>query len=169
MVELAVSNGADVKAARASMLSILDDTPLCTIATCDQSGNPAAATVFYVLDRDEYLIHALTGPETLHGRNIRANGRAALTVFSSQQEWTDAKRGVQLQTTAGLTRDESLPKVLEMYLRAYPGLGKWVEHASEINSKLESRFFTFQIERCKIFDEPNFGTEVWVEVELRRR
>jgi len=169
MIEIAsVSAGADHDAARASLFSILDATPLCTIATCDAAAMPAAATAFYVVDHEDVVIYVLTGPDTVHGRNIRSSGRAALSVFSSTQEWTDAKRGVQLSAAAGLTKADDVERVLELYLKSYPGLGKWVQSAGDIDKKLESRFFSFAVDRCKIFDEPNFGTEVWIEVEFAR-
>lgn len=164
-----VSNGADQSAVRASLLDILDTTPLCTIATADSTGVPAASTAFYALDRDELVLHVLTGPDTVHGRNILASGRAALTVYSTEQHWTDAKRGVQLHATAGLTAPDHLEDALQRYLKAYPGLSKWVGKAADIEANLENRFFTFVIDGCKIFDEPNFGTEVWIEVTFATR
>lgn len=169
MIEiLHVSNDADPAAARASMLNIMNLTPLCTMATVGEDSSPHAATAFYVFDSDLMEIYVLTGPDTTHGRNIIVNGRAALTIFSSAQQWPDAKRGVQLITRAGLTSADQLDRVLAKYLESYPGLGKWVQKASDIDAALESRFFTFSIDHCKVFDEPNFGTEVWIDIEIGR-
>jgi uncharacterized protein YhbP (UPF0306 family) len=170
MVEItSVTGGVSVEAARKSLHDILSATPLCTIATADVDGNPSASTAFYALDHDGMIFHVLTGPDTEHGRNILANGRAALTVYSTEQAWNDAKRGVQINTRAGLTSEGSVEDALQRYLAAYPGLSKWVRRSEEIETNLENRFFSFVVEQCKIFDEPSFGTEVWIEVTFAPR
>lgn len=170
MVEItSVTEGFSAQAVRKSLHDILSRTPLCTIATGDARGNPSASTAFYALDHDEMILHVLTGPDTEHGRNILANGRAALTVYSTEQAWTDAKRGVQMKASAGLTNQGNVEDALQHYLAAYPGLRKWVCRAEEIEGNLENRFFSFVVEQCKIFDEPSFGAEVWIEVGFAPR
>jgi len=167
MVEIAsVSGNVDKLAARASMLGILERTNLCTIATVSDGDVPAASTAFYVLDEERMSIYVLTSPDTIHGSNIQRNGRAALNICSTAQDWTDAKRGVQIVAQAGLTVAEDLPRALELYLKHFPGLGKWVTEVSEIETKLESRFFTLRVQSCKLFDEPSFGSEIWIEVQF---
>ncbi len=164
-----ISTDASADAVQTSLLQILDATPLCTIATADTNGVPSASTAFYALDRDELVLHVLTGPETVHGRNILDNGRAALTVYSTSQVWTEGKRGVQVTAAAGLTAPDHVEDALQRYLQSYPGLGQWVKRADEIESNLENRFFSFVVEHCKIFDEPSFGTEVWIDVDFAPR
>jgi uncharacterized protein YhbP (UPF0306 family) len=169
MIDIAgVSGDVEPDAARASMLDILSSTPLCTVATCNRSGVPAASTAFYVLDRDPMVIYILTSPDTVHGGNIMETGLAALNVFSTAQKWSDAKRGVQIETDGKLTPEGDLPRALELYLASYPGLSRWVKEASDIDANLESRFFSLAIRSCKIFDEPNFGSEVWITVDFVR-
>jgi uncharacterized protein YhbP (UPF0306 family) len=170
MVEItSVTGGVSAEAARKSLRDILSGTPLCTIATRDEDGDPSASTAFYALDQDEMILHVLTGPDTEHGRNILANGRAALTVYSTEQTWTDAKRGVQMKASAGLTSQGNVEDALQRYLAAYPGLSKWVRRAEEIEANLDNRFFSFVVEKCKVFDEPSFGSEVWIEVDFAQR
>lgn len=159
----------EVDAVRNSLLDIMAATPLCMIATADSTGAPAASTAFYVLDSDEMVLHILTKCESIHGRNILQNGRAALTICSAAQGWSDAKRGVQLTATAGPTAAIHVEDALQRYLVAYPGLRKWVRRADEIETHLESRFFSFVIEHCKIIDEPAFGGEVSIDITLATR
>lgn len=170
MVEVtSVTGGVSAQSARKSLDDILSGTPLCTIATGDANGKPSASTAFYALDHDEMILHVLTGLDTEHGRNILANGRAALTVYSTDQAWADAKRGVQMKASAGLTSEGSVEDALQRYLAAYPGLSKWVRRAEEIEANLENRFFSFVVEQGKIFDEPSFGAEVWIELAFAPR
>jgi uncharacterized protein YhbP (UPF0306 family) len=164
-----VSAGVDRMAALASLFSILDTTSLCTIATCDSNREPAAATAFYALDRDNLVLYVLTRLHTEHCQNIVANGRAALTVFATTQNFTDAKRGVQLTAAAAPTSPEGLEHAFGIYLAAYPELGNWVETASDIEEKLDGCLFSFVIEHGKVFDEPKFGTEVWIDVDFAER
>lgn len=149
-----------------STLDILRAEKLCTIATCGNDGIPNAATVFYVFDEKKFLIHILTAPDTIHGQHICQNGHVALTVFSTTQKWTADKRGLQIYATGKRTPSTILPGVLKKYLNRYRGFSQWVKGVLDMK-KIQSRFFTLRIEKIKIFDEPTFGKDVWVEVEVR--
>jgi uncharacterized protein YhbP (UPF0306 family) len=119
LVEITPELSAD--AVRASLLEVMAGVHLCTIATCGNDGVPSAATVFFVLDQDNLVLHLMTGPDTTHGRHLLENPAVAVTVFSTHQRWTDEKRGVQILATGELTPAKAVPGVLRRYLATYRG------------------------------------------------
>ena len=165
LVEITPKLSAD--AVRASLLEIMAGVHLCTIATCGDDGAPSAATVFYVLDEDDLVLHVMTGPDTIHGRHLLENPAVAVTVFSTDQRWTDQKRGLQIFATGELTPAKAVPGVLAKYLSTYRGVRGWVKGAAD-PPKTGSRFFSLTIERVKLLDEPAFGRRVHVQADVVR-
>lgn len=154
-------------AVRSSLLEIMAGVHLCTIATCGNDGAPSAATVFFVLDEDELVLHLMTGPDTTHGRHLLENPSVALTVFSTDQRWTDEKRGAQIRATGKLTSAVAVPGVLAQYLATFRGVRGWIKGVADL-PKTGSRFFTLSIDHVKLLDEPTFGERVHVQADVVR-
>jgi len=154
-------------AVRASLHQIMAGVHLCTIATCGSDGTPSAATVFFVLDEDDLVLHLMTGPDTTHGRHLLENPSVAITVFSTDQSWTDKKRGLQIFATGALTPAMAVPGVLGQYLARYRGVRGWIKGAADL-PKTGSRFFSLTIDRVKLLDESTFGERVHVQADVAR-
>ena len=154
-------------AVRASLHQIMAGVHLCTIATCGSDGTPSAATAFFVLDEDDLVLHLMTGPDTTHGRHLLENPSVAITVFSTDQSWTDKKRGLQIFATGALTPAMAVPGVLGQYLARYRGVRGWIKGAADL-PKTGSRFFSLTIDRVKLLDEPAFGERVHVQADVVR-
>ena len=152
-----------------SIMEILRKTKLFSMATVmetEQGPHSHISTAFYSYTSD-FDFYILTGPQTQHGRNLAINDSIALAVFDSHQIWDGPKQGLQLFGTAKLANDAQLREGLELYLQQYPGLRRWVQTPEEI-VKIDSRLYRIEISHIKVFDEPTFGTEVWIDVNIER-
>ena len=59
--------------------------------------------------------------------------------------------------------EEELPRVLDLYLERIPDLEEWVSQPEDMD-KIDSEFYIIKPERIKIFDEPRFGKETWLNI-----
>jgi len=149
-----------------SVEAIIRTTRLCTIATNSGDGIPAAATVFYVLDFASWTALILTRPNTVHAHNFSATNRSALAIYSTDQSWREGKVGLQLSATPRLTPQRELQSAFDLYVAAFPALGQRVSEASQIEEQLEARFYSLKIDAGKLFDEPTFGSSVWISFNV---
>jgi uncharacterized protein YhbP (UPF0306 family) len=65
-----------------------------TLATCDASGAPHAAPVYFVADEDLRL-YFFSDPESQHSLDLRRDPRAAAAVYPECHGWQEI-RGLQL-------------------------------------------------------------------------
>lgn len=159
----------DLERAEKSIRYILESNELCSLATVtpqeDNASQAHIATAFYVFDED-FQIYVFTPPETDHGKNLEENNSIALAIYDSNQEWTDKKQGLQIFGTAAQIQRDNVERVFDLYKSRYPGVKQFAESSEEVYD-LDSRFFEISPHRIKIFDEPTFGTEVWVNVAVK--
>lgn len=150
-----------------SVTSILGSNTLASLATASGAdGMPCIATVFFSWTEDLKL-YFLSDAKTVHGKNIIENPNVSVSVYDSTQEWASLKKGLQIYGTAVKTPVTEIPKTLASYAGRFSDLKKWVSAACDLNH-LDSRFFTITSEHIKIFDEPEFGEEVWIETLVER-
>lgn len=160
-----IDDGYDREKVEDSIMDIVRSNELCSLATVTPDEKAHNATAFYAFDRD-LNFYILTPPETDHGQNLAENSSIALTVFDSHQEWTDDKQGLQVFGTAEKLGDrEKVAEVLRIYTDRYPAAEQFASSTEDVE-ELDSRFYRVIPERIKLFDEPNFGTETWVEVRV---
>ncbi|MFB6213667.1 MAG: methyltransferase domain-containing protein [Candidatus Nanohaloarchaea archaeon] len=145
-----------------SIREILSKNRLLSMATV-KGEDPHINTCFYTFD-DELNLYILTPPDTEHGENLENNDSVAVDVHDSHQEWTDDKQGLQIFGKA--EKVEEVEKVLDLYLDRYSELGEFASNKEELE-ELDSIFYKIEPDQIKVFDEPRFGTETWINVEIR--
>lgn len=154
-----------------SIREIVSANRLCSLATVNEQGDEAPkahiATAFFVYD-DDLRFYVFTPPETDHGRQLAENPSVSLAIYDSHQNWTDEKQGLQIFGTAEQVSDDVIPDILDIYLDRYPGLEQFATNPEEV-ADLDSVFYEITPDRIKVFDEPTFGTEVWVNVQVNYR
>lgn len=155
----------DVGLAEQRTLEILSDNTLCCIATADLAGGSPHIWTAYYCFTDDLRLYVLTPPQTHHGRQTADNPATAVAVYDSDQRWGTPKRGLQLFGTAALTSGPQTVKALSLYLRRYPALAQIVKRPSEL-AKIDARFYVISVKRVRLFDEPAFGEEVFVDLEV---
>lgn len=160
-LELIDKGGWTEKEVKQSIREIISENQLLSMATIADE-KPHINTCFYCFDEDLNL-YILTPPDTLHGQNLEENDSIAVDIHDSHQEWTDDKQGLQIFGNA--EKAEEVEKALELYLDRYSELGEFASNKEEL-AELDSIFYKIEPERIKVFDEPRFGTETWVNVRF---
>lgn len=151
-----------------SIFGIIEKTKLCSVATIsstDEGLQSHISTAFYCYT-NRFDFYILTSPNTIHAKNLEKNSTVALAIFDSHQVWDSPKEGLQMFGKMRLAPATSVPEAFATYIKEYPGLLRYLTHPSEIVDKLENRFFKIEIEKIRIFDEPSFGSEVWIDVDI---
>jgi uncharacterized protein YhbP (UPF0306 family) len=158
---------------RRSLFRILEDSPLCSIATVGPGNRPHINTAYFAYTRD-LVFCFLSDPDSIHCRNLRANPSIGMTVFRSAQAWGTSNRGVQLFGRAREVRGAAARAAERVYARRFPKFGRWLRSQTAEGRALADqvrsyRFYRFVPSRAKILDEGEFGGAVFLEVDLPRR
>src|SRR5438067_3114405 len=82
---------------------LMSACPLCSLATVSPGGR-AHINHMYFAWNDGFEVFWISDPDSIHSRNLRRNGSAAVTVYASNQVWGRPDRGIQLFGRAGIAR-----------------------------------------------------------------
>jgi uncharacterized protein len=132
---------------------LLDASTLCAISTVSPRTTAHINTAYFAWN-DEFDIFWLSDPAARHSRNIRVRPSTAIAVYDSHQVWGKPDRGIQL---FGSTRQLSATETAHaeaLYAARFPGYA-----TPDLRAY---RFYRFRTDRLKVFDEPVFGTGVFV-------
>ena len=151
--------------ARSAVAALLDRVDLCSMATVSPSGDAHINTCFYAYALSPLTVWLLTPPSTEHASYLSTNSSVALAVFSTDQGWAKPKAGLQLFGRARRLQDGEVAAALETYGRRFPDFTAILSDSSSL-AGLESRFYEVAVSRIRLFDEPTFGSKVWVELKL---
>lgn len=150
--------------AERSIRAIIERNELCSMATVREHAEAHINTAFYAHDEDLRL-YVLTPPDTQHGTNLAENPSVAVDIHDAGQEWTDEKRGLQLFGTAHRLTGRDRAPAFERYRECFPALDQFASTVDDLDG-LDSSFYRIVPDRIRLFDEPAFGTEVWIDVDV---
>ncbi|MEX0613770.1 MAG: pyridoxamine 5'-phosphate oxidase family protein [Pirellulales bacterium] len=146
-----------------TVCKILDSTRLCSLATVTPAGAPYINTTF-ISRTSDLRVHFLSDPATQHCKNIAEQPLVAMTVFSTEQGWGEGLSGLQIFGTASLASAEegeaNYAERFDNYREYWRGL------SDEERSEFPGRFYVVQPTRIKIFDEDDYGEDVYVDAEV---
>jgi uncharacterized protein YhbP (UPF0306 family) len=147
------------------ILALLEASSLCSIATVTAQRTAHANTAFFACS-DALEIFFLSHPLSQHCRNLRSNTSVALTVFSSEQKWADAGRGVQLFGIAEEVSGAAAREAERRYETRFPMYPAWRASLAEDDVAREYRFYRIVVSTVKILDEEALGDGlvVWATV-----
>ncbi|MFB6208954.1 MAG: pyridoxamine 5'-phosphate oxidase family protein [Candidatus Nanohaloarchaea archaeon] len=160
-LEILEKENYEIDKVRKSIKDIISSNKLLSMSTVADD-IPHINTCFYAFD-EEMNLYILTPPETEHGKKLEQNDSVAVDIHDSNQEWTDEKQGLQIFGRCRKADDRE--KGLEIYSGRFPTLEEFASGVEELED-LNSDFYIIDPERIKVFDEPRFGKETWIEVEL---
>ena len=149
------------------VLGLLEASSLCSIATVTPERTAHVNTAFFAYS-DALEIFFLSHPMSQHCRHLRSNGSVALTVFSSEQEWADAGRGVQLFGTAEEVSGAAAREAERRYETRFPLYPAWRASLTEDDVAREYRFYRIVVSRVKILDEAELGDGLVVRATIVR-
>jgi uncharacterized protein YhbP (UPF0306 family) len=149
-----------------SIRQILNGTRLLGLATVGADGAASACNAFFAFDTRGNL-YILTPPTTLHARNLAQDARLAVVVADSQQTGDGGKRGLQLRGVGRLASGAELESGLAAYRDRFPAVRDTLaSETSMVESGMESRLYAISPQHFKVFDEPKFGAETWIEATV---
>jgi uncharacterized protein YhbP (UPF0306 family) len=112
-------------------------------------------------------LYLITDPATKHAKNIELNSSIAATVFDSHLGFWTEMRGLQLFGTCYKTSFNHLPNALKCFINRFPVFTELVKKPADMLKKsVIVKFYTIEVKRIKLFDEPNFGEEVFINLEI---
>ena len=151
-----------------SVARILESCKLGSLATVTPSRGAHVNTVYFCWTRmlDLYF---LSDPKSTHGKNLTQARDAAMTVFSTDQDWGDDHAGLQLFGECELVQGELQQVASALYAKRFPAYDVWFRALSDRQQRsFPGRFYVFRSLGIKILDESEFGEEVFVQVEVMR-
>lgn len=134
---------------------------LCSIATVGPGPVPHINTCFYGVTPSLNLI-IFTAPSSRHATYLAENGRFAVSIFDSHQEWGGIIYGVQLFGVGSECTEEDAESSLAHYAEHNPGMSQWARTPSDILEKFESRLYRLKVDRFTLLDEASFGKEGYI-------
>ena len=162
------SDHPDISGLQASILEILEENELCTLAVIDTDNLPHAATVYYCYAPD-LKIYFIADRNSIHGRQLVNGSNVALTVYDSHQSWDCDHKGLQLFGNCRM-----LSRVMSVHALAIHA-ARFKAYADYIHAMLPSeifsspyQFFCVEVTRAKVFDETKFGEETFIAVNVER-
>lgn len=142
-----------------SVEEIMSENELLSMSTTGDR-EPHINTAFF--SYENLRLYIFTPPETVHGQNLEDNPSVAVDIHDSHQEWTDYKKGLQIFGKAELKNSQ---EILDKYRERFPGMNELAEEVEELG-QFDSEFYVITPGKIKIFDEPRFGKENWVNVKV---
>ena len=136
---------------------LLDASPLCAISTVSPRTTAHIHTAYFVWNR-EFEIFWLSDPAARHSRNVRVRPSTAITVFDSHQVWGQPDRGIQLFGSTRQLPATEIAHAESLYAARFPGYA-----TPDLRAY---RFYRFRTARLRVFDEPVFGTGVFVTASI---
>jgi len=162
-----VTKGLSEDRVRRSVVRILKDNILCSIATITGENVPNINTAYFSYS-DGLGLYFLSHPSSLHCRNLSANSFMAMTVFSSSQQWVGPDRGLQLFGTCSQSRGSQARKAEQLYGRRFAAYSSWKTALKADDPAREYRFYRFVVKKLKVLDEKEFGEAVFVSATVRK-
>ena len=160
---------------RKSIIRILRDSELCSMATLDPRNRPHINTAYFCYKGlDDLELFFLSDINSRHCRNLSRNPSLAMTIFRTNQPWDAPGRGIQLFGTCSQTEGKLALKAEQVYAKRFPPYAKWMSSTKKGEKKLAEqlrsyRFCRFLPRQLKVLDEEEYGGAVFVMVTIKRR
>ena len=136
---------------------LLDDAPLCAIATV--SGTRAHINTAYFAWSDDFRLVWISEPRARQSRNVRERRTTAIAVFDSNQTWGKPDRGVQLFGSTREPHGRAAERARTVYARRFGDYDP-----DELSAY---RAYEFRPHGVKLFDESELGGGVFVTARVR--
>ena len=147
---------------------ILDDVPLCAMATVNPDGAAHVNTAFYCVD-EEWRVFFVSADDAQHTKNLGARSSMAVAVYASSQDWDDWKAGVQLFGRCAVAHGRDAVVGGKLYRTKFPAYGDWLDGIQgTVEEARAPTLFVFVPESLKILQEEALGEETFVTISLVR-
>lgn len=148
--------------------NILNSTEIFSMATANRKGTNHIYAAYFCFN-DDLDLYSVSDISTTHAKNIADVPEVAVSVFDSHQPWESSHRGLQL---FGKCRQASLlesARALKYHSQRFHAYAEYISALNPFDRERSPyKFFIFQPDRIKLFDETEFGEETFVLAELQR-
>ena len=148
-----------------SVLDILGQTKLLSMATASSNSEPWINTAYFSYD-DTLTLFIITYPNSKHIKNLNENNQLAINIFDTGQNG-DKKQGLQLAGMCSIVPNNQIEHALNIWGSRILGQDKLDQLLIDSKS-WESKPYKIVIDYIKIFDEKRFGIETWIECLVER-
>lgn len=156
---------------RKSMNGIFEQTKLLSMATIREVDGEIKSWInnAFFAYTDDLKLYVLTGPESVHGKNLQQNQSVAVTVIDTTQQPGGKRQGMQLVGKGWRITDENEESAaLKKWFDRMMGGADFEGFEKKYRTIFESKMHVLVIDYVKIFDEKTFGEEVWIEAKVLR-
>jgi nitroimidazol reductase NimA-like FMN-containing flavoprotein (pyridoxamine 5'-phosphate oxidase superfamily) len=155
---------------RVSLHEIMDATELCSLSTVTRRGTAHSAHVYFAYT-PMLELYFLSDPNSIHCTNLRTNPSMAVSIYDSTQRnfAGQGDRGVALYGRCREAQGREARLAEETYGRRFRPYLAWRTSPEYDKEAQKWRFYRFVTSRIKIFDEPKFGSGVFVVASIRTR
>jgi hypothetical protein len=136
---------------------LLDSSPLCAISTVSPRTAAHVNTAYFAWSHD-LDIFWLSDPAATHSRNVPVRPRTAIAVYDSHQVWGKPDRGIQLFGSTVRLPPTDTARAESLYAARFPGYA-----TPDVGAY---RFYCFRSDGLRVFDEPVFGSGVFVTAKI---
>ena len=114
-------------------------------------------------------LYFVSDPSTVHCQNLAHSKSMAVAVFSTSQPWDMPHQGVQLFGTARRASPIESAKALPIHAKRFHAYGDYMRALNPVDKEATPhKFYVFRPESMRLFDEPAFGEETFIDVWLAR-
>ncbi|OGD62159.1 hypothetical protein A2160_01235 [Candidatus Beckwithbacteria bacterium RBG_13_42_9] len=139
---------------------------IMTLASC-KANQPWVCTVYYGLDK-EMNLYLVTDPNSIHGKQIKANKKIAFAVFDSHQKITQPKKGVQGRGKCEMVKGIlANTKGLLLWHRANPGIEKNITIKDILKKITDTKIYKITPTFLKFFNKKLYSPEEYGEIKLK--
>jgi uncharacterized protein YhbP (UPF0306 family) len=150
---------------RRSVERILDETPLCSMATLSPRIRPHINVAYFAFSRS-FELFFVSDPDSLHCRNLARHPWMSIAVYSTRQTWGRPDRGVQLAGTCRQARGEARQLGERCYSGRFPRYRTMLKVSDGIPFA-RYRLYRFVPSILKVLDERELGDGVLVTACVR--
>ena len=152
-----------------SLYEIMDATELCSLSTVIHGGAAHSAHVYFAYT-PRLELYFLSDPDSVHCTNLGTNPSMAVSVYDSTQRnfVGPGDRGVALYGRCTESQGKEAHRAEEAYGNRFKPYASWRTGPGYDKEAQKWRFNRFVASRIKVFDEPKFGSGVFVVASVRR-
>lgn len=169
-LRLSTSDKASHDALVASVQKIVSTTTLISLATTNEDSSPHINTAYFAVTGIALDLIFLSPADSQHIKNLSVRPKAAAALYPTGQPWDGEKMGLQLFGRVSHIEKSDAKAAHKSYSHAFPSYASWLDsEPKETRDQLMKNFYVFQTAKIKVFDESQFGEEVFIEAEVLRR
>ena len=148
---------------RKSIIRILRDSELCSMATLDPRNRPHINTAYFCYrGLGDLEIFFLSDIKSRHCRNLSRNPSMAMTIFRTNQSWDAPGRGLQLFGTCSQTEGKLARKAERVYAKRFPSYARWMSSRKKGEKKAGRTVEILQVLQVSITATESIGrSRVW--------